>query len=177
MDSRRLLKRGLPIVGAIALGALLLYADWIRRAPSVDEPRGDAVVVHAGQRTRLAHALDLMEQGAAPTLVIMFGEDQPRSRRLCGRTEPFEVICPTPEASNTIGEATELGRLVEERGWSTVVAVTSDYHLRRATFLDRKCADVDVVGSGAGNGVPRRSVVGRIAREMAAMVQARFTQC
>jgi len=161
----------------LLVGVLILYAEWIRRVPTVQNPQGDAVVVHAGQGERLPHAFDLMEQGAAPTLVIMFGEDRAGPDRFCGRTEPFEIICPTPEVATTIGEAVELGKIVEERGWTTVITVTSDYHLRRATYLDAKCGNVEAIGSGAGQGITRSEAVGRIAREMLAMVQARLTRC
>jgi hypothetical protein len=177
VNRQQLVKRALPAVGLLTLGLLLLFAEWIRRAPSAEDPRGDAVVVHAGQGERLGHAFDLMEQGAAPTLVIMFGEQQRGVDRFCGRTEPFEVICPTPALATTIGEAVELGRLVEQRGWTTVITVTSNYHLRRATYLDGKCGKVDAIGSGAGQGITRPEAAQRIAREMGGMVQAWFTSC
>lgn len=177
-DSRRwLVRRGLPLLALASLAALILYANWVGRAASVEDPVGDAVVVHAGERNRARHAFDLMDDGAAPTLVLMLGTERRSTRDLCGRVEPYEILCPTPEPATTIGEAIALGDLVEERSWTTVIAVTSDYHLRRATYLDRKCSGAEVLGSGAGRGVSRFALILRLAKEMAAMVQAALVRC
>lgn len=165
----------------LGVGVVFLsYGVWVGRAPSVVAPRGDAVVVHAGGRgERLDHALELMDQGAAPTLVIMFGESRGfrRAYSLCGRTEPFEVICPRPELETTIGEAMMIGELAEGREWTSIVAVTTDYHLRRAAYLDRKCGGVEVSGSAPGSGLGRLSQSRRISKEMLGMVQALLTRC
>ncbi len=90
-----------------------------------------------------------MDQGAAPTLVIMLGTLSPDSRPLCGQSEPYEVICPAQlDPVTTRGEARAISALAAERGWTTVVTVTSRYHLRRAVYLDRRCSGMDVIGSG-----------------------------
>lgn len=156
---------------------MILYTEWMRRPPTVDDPRGDAVVVHAGPDQRLDHALELMERGAAPTLVIMYGRYRSDIDGLCGQTDPYEVLCPTPDLRTTIGEARTLGRLVHERGWRTVITVTSHYHLRRATYLDGKCGQVEAIGSSAGQDLTAREAARRTLREMAAMIQARFANC
>jgi len=156
---------------------VVAYANWVGRASSAPDPMGDAVVVHAGQDERLRHGLRLMSAGAAPTLVIMFGDSESESRDLCGRSEPYEVICPKPAEATTRGEAIALGRLAERRDWTTVVTVTSDYHVRRATYLDAKCTGLEVIGSAAGQGDTYREVVVRIGEEMLAMGQALLTSC
>ena len=170
--------RWLPVAVVGVLGSLILFASWVRRAPSEENPTGDVVVVHAGYGDdRFRHGLALMERGAAPTLVLMYGEFHRRSEGLCGQTDPYEVICPTPDEATTIGEARELGRLVEQRGWAKVVTVTSDYHLRRAVYLDRKCGKVEVVGSASSPQRGRRSAMRSLGHEMAAMVQAIAVRC
>lgn len=176
MPRQRLAYLPLALV-AVAGSAFVLYTNWILRAPSVSDPRGDAVVVHAGQADRVTHALDLMHAGAAPTLVFMYGERHPSRSSLCGQRHPFVVLCPEPEPITTIGEAREVGRLVDEHGWRSVVTVTSDYHLRRATYLDGKCSDAEVVGSGSGHGVDLDLWARLSVHELLGMVQARFVRC
>lgn len=175
MTSSRLLRRCSPPAAVALVGSVILYAEWMRRPPSDDDPKGDAVVVHAGPDQRLGHALELMEGGAAPTLVIMYGRYRSDADGLCGQTDPYEVLCPTPDLRTTIGEARALRRLVHERGWRTVITVTSDYHLRRATYLDAKFGRVEAIGSGAGQDLTRCEAVRLTLREMTATIQARFS--
>lgn len=162
---------------ALTGSALALYTSWVLRAPSVADPTGDAVIVHAGQADRVTHALDLMHAGAAPTLVFMYGERHPTRSALCGQQHPFVVLCPAPQPVTTIGEAREVGRLVDEHGWRSVVTVTSDYHLRRAAHLDGRCSNAEVVGSGSGIGVDVGLWARLTAHELLGMVQARFVRC
>ena len=121
--------------------------------PSHAQPLGDALVVHAGGRgERLNSALALMDNGAAPVMVIMNGNDPlwPDAFALCNRSNPYIVLCPTPQPDNTVGEASTLGDLIDEQNWRTVVVVTSDYHLRRTMILDGRCAgDTDLRGVAA----------------------------
>jgi uncharacterized SAM-binding protein YcdF (DUF218 family) len=136
---------------AVAVLSIGLYGYWVGSAPSDAYTSADAVVVHAGQRHRLRRALQLMDDGAAPVLVLLFpvesyGRD---SDDLCQGQHDFEVICTDPERDDTVGEAIEIGRLAEEYRWRSAVIVTSDYHLRRAALLDRSCSDIAIYGDGA----------------------------
>ena len=139
------------------------------------------MVVHAGGRgERLRRALEMMEIGAAPTLVIMGGsvDHWPAAQRLCGQTSPFEVICPDPVPGTTLGEARALSELITGRGWKSVVAITSDYHLRRANLLDRKCnPGLVVYGVAARSELPTLAWLARVGREMIALVEAAITRC
>jgi uncharacterized SAM-binding protein YcdF (DUF218 family) len=151
------------------------------RPPMANDPSGDAVVVHAGGRgERLRRALELMETGAAPILVIMGGsvDHWPEALRLCGQASPYEVLCPDPVPGTTLGEARALAALVGDRQWKSVVAVTSDYHLRRAHFLDRRCnPGLEVQGVAARSDLPMLLWLGRIGREMIALFEAAVARC
>jgi uncharacterized SAM-binding protein YcdF (DUF218 family) len=178
---RHIVRRVLKILGGtVAVAGLGLFLSVVR-PPTANDPSGDAVVVHAGGRgERLRRALELMETGAAPTLVIMGGsaDHWPEAQRLCGQTSPFEVLCPDPVPGTTLGEAKALSELVSTRGWTSVIATTSDYHLRRAHFLDRKCnPDLMVHGVAARSELPMLLWLGRIGREMIALVEALVTRC
>jgi uncharacterized SAM-binding protein YcdF (DUF218 family) len=137
---------------AVLVGAVLTLFGVARvlEPESVEEPQADAVVVLAGSPgDRLPAGLELMDAGAASTLVLSAGADSPRGwgqiEHLCDREHSFELICIVPQSDNTRGEAATISRLAEDRGWQSLALVTSSYHLDRATFLFRRCFDGEVL--------------------------------
>lgn len=113
--------------------------------------KADAVLALAGENQRLPIALELVERGVAPVLVISDGLD-PRwtqANRLCRFGDPARIVCLRPEPYSTRGEARLAGRLARERGWDSLVVVTSRFHLFRARTLFERCFDgrLDLVGA------------------------------
>ena len=105
--------------------------------------KADAVLALAGENQRLPIALELVERGVAPVLVISDGLD-PRwtqANRLCRFGDPARIVCLRPEPYSTRGEARLAGRLARERGWDSLVVVTSRFHLFRARALFERCFD------------------------------------
>ncbi|HUQ22279.1 MAG TPA: YdcF family protein [Gaiellaceae bacterium] len=134
---RVLLTIASPLVAALAVLSVplfILYDD--------DEvTNADAVMVLAGNRSRLPVALDLVERGAAPVLVISDGLD-PRwttANRLCRFGGPVRIVCPRPDPYSTRGEARLAARLARERGWRSLIVVSSRFHLFRARKLFQRC--------------------------------------
>jgi DUF218 domain len=80
-----------------------------------------------------------MERGVAPVLVASRGPAE-----LCGKETPFEVVCFEPAPDRTQGEAQVAARLARERGWRSLVVVTSRYHATRARMLFQRCFDGDL---------------------------------
>jgi len=138
--SRRVLTGIIAILAGTA-GWLL----WLVNNPTVvDDPSADAIFVHAGgQGERVEMALQLFDEGAAPVLVLSNPEPGSVPGGLC--ESGSAVICVVPSPPDTAGEALSLGKLVDDRGWDRVIVVTSDYHLRRASMLDRSCTHADIV--------------------------------
>jgi uncharacterized SAM-binding protein YcdF (DUF218 family) len=138
------------VLAVLGAAGLLLTLVWFV-GPSTHDvatvPPADAVVLFAGATERLDTAVELMENGAAPSLVIPNGTDVEDAEELCEGGASFEVICPVTDEVTTTGEARAIGRIAGERGWSSLIAVTSVYHVHRATFLLGRCYDgpVDVV--------------------------------
>jgi uncharacterized SAM-binding protein YcdF (DUF218 family) len=123
-------------------------------------PRADAVVVLGGGiRPRLAPrstvelneagdrlltGLRLMRQGRAPTLVVSGGriglaaDDPSPPEALAARSLAIELglapkaIVTNPRSRTTAEEAQDIGRLARQRGWQSVLLVTSATHLPRA---------------------------------------------
>lgn len=138
----------------LALAAWLALCAFLFLWPRQDSPgRADAVVVLSGDRDfRLPRALELMKDRVAGTLVISDGRDPkwPRANRLCSSGgDGFRVVCFKPDPYSTTGEADAVGRLARERGWSSLVVVTSTFHLSRARLLFERCfsGEVDAVGA------------------------------
>ena len=143
-----LLKPRRLVILALVL-AFLAFSARLFLFPDEDSPRSaDAVVVLAGgKKPRLGKALELMRENVAPVLVISDGRDPtwPEANRLCrsGGTG-FRVLCFRPDPYNTRGEAEAVGRLARRRSWSSVVVVTSTFHVTRARMLFDRCVDADV---------------------------------
>lgn len=112
----------------------------------------DALVSLDGDRPRrLRKAVELAAAGAAPTLVVV-GCAVAAPELLHARKLPFEVLSVVPEPSTTRGEARAVARLVGERGWQSVLVVTSTYHVPRARLIFRRALarDLTVVSAGCG---------------------------
>lgn len=109
----------------------------------------DAVVVFFGGEDRAPAAAELMATGVADTLVINHGLKDGRLAEafspLCSDpTLDYEVVCIVAEPSNTIGEARSFSALATDRGWTALIAFTSDFHLARAHLHLERCFDGSV---------------------------------
>jgi uncharacterized SAM-binding protein YcdF (DUF218 family) len=60
-------------------------------------------------------------------------------------------VCFDAVPFSTQGEARTIARLARERGWRSVVVVTSRFHVTRAHMLFRRCLELPlyVVGTGS----------------------------
>jgi len=148
-------------VMVLAVGLLFALVVRLFVWPSESLPAtGDAIVVFAGgSGERIEWALELAESGVAPTVVVSRGvnnKDRVRqAERACDAAHPFEVICVTADPDSTRGEAALFGHLATENQWLDLIAVTSDYHLVRASTLLEACHDGTVFRSAASR---RRSI-------------------
>lgn len=148
--SGRRIRRILIWAPALVMATVVLLTFvWFVNPPTQEIETvhsADAVVLFAGSSERLDTAVELMEHGAAPNLVVPNGRTLDHAEDLCEQAS-FEVYCPDTGPITTRGEAQAIGRLAKERGWSRLIAVTSVYHVHRATFLLRRCHDgaVEVV--------------------------------
>jgi uncharacterized SAM-binding protein YcdF (DUF218 family) len=141
--SRRVLGLSLAAL-AIAQAAVVAFVH-----PPFDTSPGkaDAVFVMAGDHgDRLDTALRLMNEGVAPTLVILRPSDSPNIKAppLCAGRARFEVVCVDPLPVSTLGDGRAIDKLTRQRHWRHVVVVTSRFHALRAGWIARRCADVSV---------------------------------
>ena len=153
------------VAGATAgLGALWLVVAFTPAARLVggglvrsDPVRpGDAVLVLGSRiqpdedptpaaESRLLRGLELLAEGRAPRLVVTEQPPPeaayaPTARRLMERFRLEGELVAVGPIRNTRDEAVAAGRLCRERGWRTLLVVTSPTHTRRA------CATVESEG-------------------------------
>lgn len=138
------------IEAVVAIAAVLVMSAgavaWrvVRAVDDRSVADADALVVFAGESARTRLALDLVETGRVSAVVFSHGLDDELVADRCGDVDPIEVLCPTPEPSNTRGEARMFADLAAERGWSSLLAVTGNYHHARARALLDRCFDGDL---------------------------------
>ncbi len=184
--SRTAVARGKHSIGklvalAVMVGAALLFAItyfWFV-APAVagidDLQPVDAVVVFVGDPERLDVAVSLMERGVAENLVIPNGSSGETRTRLCD-SAVFQVHCPDTETIDTRGEAQAIGRLAQEMGWSSLIAVTSSYHVHRATYQLNTCHDGPITAVASETDLGRRELLRKIAHEWVGTLAAMTVQ-
>jgi uncharacterized SAM-binding protein YcdF (DUF218 family) len=141
---RRLLRRAYRTVLLVGCLAALLFAAgfywFVQQMPVVEMSptrNADGIVVLTGGALRISDALDLLSSGHGRRLLISG----------VNRTTPsYEIARLVPEhqrwfsccvdlgrsATNTIGNAVETRRWVEDRGFKSLIVVTANYHMPRA---------------------------------------------
>lgn len=140
--ARRLLLTAAGLVAAWVVACLVFFtwSPWDSGAPA----HADVVVMLSGSKRRLPTALGLIRRGVAPVLALSSvprTKDWAEADRLC-RTKRYSgarVICFQAVPYSTRGEARTVARLAQERGWRSIVVVTSRFHITRAHMLFRRC--------------------------------------
>jgi len=119
------------------LGQFALFAHTISTASVPDKANADAIVVLTGGHARVSEAIRLLEEGRANRLLI--SGVHPGTTR-----EQLAVVTASPMplekqsvdldrvALNTAGNAVETANWVRKNGFSSLLVVTSAYHLPRA---------------------------------------------
>lgn len=133
----------------LVLAGVAGYPAYVR--PQVDAPRpADAILVLGGTASapRYLLGLELARQGLAPQVVLSnpYRPADPVLDGLCAQRQTgFTLECFAPNPTTTLGEGRELRRLANERGWRTVIVVTSTSHVSRARYIIGKCFDGKLV--------------------------------
>jgi uncharacterized SAM-binding protein YcdF (DUF218 family) len=139
------------LVGAIVLALAYVIGYLVFDRNDNDSlPKGaDAVVALLGSDGALTNAQTLVGGGIAPTLVVSAERNDPNAKRtrLC-RSKAEDVVCVYAGRLSSVGEAQAVSALAKNRGWDTVVLVTSDYETFRAKRAFERCGDFRVATYG-----------------------------
>ena len=168
MRARTRQQRGGIITTFVALLflALLCLAIYLARHPLMrfageglvveDQlERSDAIILLSDDNfyaDRATRAAELYRQNLAPTVVASgvrlrpyAGISELMTHDLVERGVPKERVVLFPQdADNTREEAEALKTLARQKGWKSVIIVTSNYHTRRARYIFRKVFPGDI---------------------------------
>lgn len=144
------------LILVILAAATVLTIRWFVFPNQYIPQRADAVVVNAGgEGERLWKAVELMDAGIAPLLVVSRGQNewigQPAINKLCGKENlEFNIRCIVAPVDSTEGEGQSFAEFAHQEGLSHLVVVTNDHHLFRARLWLRRYFEGTVDGVGAG---------------------------
>lgn len=119
------------------------FAEDMPREPAGSETSGDGIVVLTGGASRLRAGLDLLAAGRGRKLFVSGvyrGVDVSELLRVA-RQRPDAVECCIVlghEADNTRGNAVETRDWAAREGFTSLVVVTANYHMRRALLEFRR---------------------------------------
>jgi uncharacterized SAM-binding protein YcdF (DUF218 family) len=144
VGARRRKRRVALAVLAVVLAGISVVTAHLFVWPDLPAlpPRADAIVQLGGPGNRRPVALNLARQGRAPLVAISvsYAEvDKPWCDR--GRLRGVPVVCFHSEPFTTRGEARSIAALAEQRGWHSVILVTTPDQASRATLRVRRCFD------------------------------------
>jgi uncharacterized SAM-binding protein YcdF (DUF218 family) len=132
------------IAGIVAAGLALLFAMgffwFVTRIPDDEitlQRNADGIVVLTGGAARITDAIELLASGRGRRLLIsgVHPTTTPGEiSRLAPQHEKILACCVDLDraAVNTVGNATETRRWVNDRGFRSLIVVTSNYHMPRA---------------------------------------------
>jgi uncharacterized SAM-binding protein YcdF (DUF218 family) len=154
-----------PLAGFIALaGGFLWFAFSIAREESPLDRAADGIVALTGGASRISDAVELLASGRGRRLLIT---------GVGPTTNAAELMRLTPDhrrwfnccvdldysAANTVGNAVQTRRWALDRGFRSLLVVTSDYHMPRAMLeISHRLPDVTLIPfpvvSGQGRAEP-----------------------
>ena len=140
------------IAGALAFAGGFFW--FVARVPAEEislDRQADGIVVLTGGAARIADAIELLASGHGRRLLISGvyrATSASELARLVPRYGQWLVCCVDLDHSavNTVGNAVETRRWVGDRGFRSLIVVTSSYHMPRTmSELARQMPDVALV--------------------------------
>jgi uncharacterized SAM-binding protein YcdF (DUF218 family) len=150
----------LLILAALAWAAgLFIFVAELPRPAAGSRPEADGVVVFTGGGERVAAAMALLNEGAAKRLLIS-GVNPTVTRPELAELWPGEAAtfdCCVDlglQAQTTTGNASELDAWTRANGFTSLILVTSDYHMPRALVEARdRLPDVTITPYPVASGL------------------------
>ena len=136
---------------AIYAGGFFVFTALIDRTPAANKRKADGIVVLTGGPERIAEGYKLLVAGRARRMLISGVNPEVKATDLAELVKDSQgkfgcCVDLGRQAVDTIGNATETANWVKKRGYSSVILVTSTYHLPRATLeLKRAMPGVEVM--------------------------------
>jgi uncharacterized SAM-binding protein YcdF (DUF218 family) len=141
-----------PLTAFAALaGGFLWFAFTIAREEGRLDRAADGIVALTGGASRISDAVDLLASGRGRRLLITGvgpSTNAAELMRLAPHHQRWFGCCIDLDysAANTAGNAVEAGRWARERGFRSLVVVTSGYHMPRAMLeIRHRLPDVTLI--------------------------------
>jgi uncharacterized SAM-binding protein YcdF (DUF218 family) len=142
------LRRRWRTLAVLALGALLFGATTARLFVWPELPklpaRADAIIELGGLGNRDGAALALARRHEAPVLIQSTVASEAGTDTCLPPVPDVTIMCFHAEPGTTRGEARYIGTLAAQRGWRSVILVTSRDHAWRARLRVMRCFHGDV---------------------------------
>ncbi|TPO10240.1 YdcF family protein [Mesorhizobium sp. B1-1-5] len=165
------LRLALRVCGFVVLAALVLFAggfgwfaDKVSHMTTPANPaRADAIIVLTGGQSRLDAAMELLASGKGERLLISGVHPSATKRQLQaamgGDKQLFSCCVDIDRAAlDTIGNAEESAKWVENHAYGSIIVVTNNYHMPRSLLeMGRllhgaRLEPYPVVNTNLGNG-------------------------
>ncbi|MBI5598356.1 MAG: YdcF family protein [Deltaproteobacteria bacterium] len=146
--------RGLALVAALVASYIIyLFSSFIGDVRAIDaiEARGkaDAIVVLTGGLGRTEVGLKLLSSGTAGLMILSGVHEDAELESIffnkkLSENDKLNIIL-EKKSRSTIENAIEVRRIFEEKGYRSMVLITSAYHMKRALYLFRRIMPDDYV--------------------------------
>ena len=132
---------------AVFAGGFGLFANYVSELATPDNVRtADAIIVLTGGQARLDAALDLLKSGKGKRLLISGvnpAANRESLRRAMGEDRDLFSCCVDLDhaALDTIGNAEESAKWVQDHDYDSVILVTNNYHMPRSLLEMSRLVD------------------------------------
>jgi uncharacterized SAM-binding protein YcdF (DUF218 family) len=133
------------------IGGFVAFVANIERSEPKAIPSADGIVALTGGPERIADAVTWLSEGRGQRLLISGVDSQTPLERVAREIPTLKAwmhccIDVDRQARNTVGNALETGRWVANRGYKSLVIVTSSHHMPRALVeFRRRMPDVMLI--------------------------------
>lgn len=141
----------LVVASSAFIGGFFVFADQVATAEKPLSPRADGIVALTGDTGRISAAIDLLGRESATRLLIS-GVDQAISTEALRKAFPARAslfsccIDIGRNARDTRGNALETRDWVRDRGYRSLIIVTSAYHMPRSLAeMSRALPEIEFV--------------------------------
>lgn len=130
------------LICCLWLGSVYVFTQHIPTQPNEPLPDADAIIVLTGGSGRIELGTELLVAGKAPVLFVSGANEEvsyedmirltpPQNRTFVGQAVGSSILLGS-NAQNTIGNAAEAKKWLEQTPHQHILLVTSNYHMPRA---------------------------------------------